>query len=193
MEINVGLPERFRQGATDLFWEGFGSKLRRPLGKSEAKAKEFLGLTFDPDNVLLAIEDDGVLGFMGVSDTDHPMKTDEWACARSVYGVWGAVWRLALLAPMEQKPPKDGLYLEWIAVSSSARGRGIGTQMMSQVEDVARERGLFHVALDVIDSNPRAQALYAELGYDVESTHTTGPFAWLYGFGKYTRMVKPLR
>jgi ribosomal protein S18 acetylase RimI-like enzyme len=53
------------------------------------------------------------------------------------------------------------------AVVPSLQGRGIGTALLYEAEEVAQNR-LFHaVVLGVEDRNPRARRLYERLGYDV--------------------------
>lgn len=55
--------------------------------------------------------------------------------------------------------------IEEIALLPGAQGRGIGTRLLRDVLDAARQRGV-PVRLSVFTSNP-AQALYARLGFTV--------------------------
>lgn len=50
-----------------------------------------------------------------------------------------------------------------------ARGRGIGSQVLSLVETAVREKGLHAIELFVLDHNPRARVLYERLGYRGQS------------------------
>lgn len=52
-----------------------------------------------------------------------------------------------------------------IAISSHMRGRGLGRQLLAEVLDVGRARGVETVFLEVRDSNAAALALYQSFGF----------------------------
>lgn len=52
-----------------------------------------------------------------------------------------------------------------IAVGDEARGGGIGTRLITDLMNLARERGAERLSLEVSVLNPRAQALYRRLGF----------------------------
>ncbi len=189
MEIGFGLTAESRLLAAKLLWEAFSGKLQRPLGEVE-RAQEFLAATLDPETTALTWGDEELLGAVVLTDAEHRSSSDDWEVAREIYGTVGAARRLALLAPLETTPPAGCLYVDWVAVAPQARGRGVGSKLLAFADEVAQDRGLSAVALDVVDSNPRAQALYCRLGFDVESTRSVWPFRWLYQIRSYTRMVK---
>lgn len=66
-------------------------------------------------------------------------------------------------------PPSraDMFYIGNVAVLPALRSRGIGRQIMAHMHAEARELGASLCALDVSAENPRAQALYTQLGYRV--------------------------
>jgi len=191
VEITFGLPPDSVDRASELMWEAFCGKLHRPLG-GEDRAKQFLIGILDPGTLVVARDGDELLGVMVLTDSEHLSHADEWAVARDIYGTFAAVPRLLLVAPLDTKPPPGCLYVDWIAVAPEARGRGVGSELLAFAETVAAQRGLPALALDVIDTNPRAQALYARLGFDVESTRSAWPFRWLYQVKSYTRMTRKL-
>lgn len=98
------MPKEHAASATEVFWDGFSSKFRKVL-RDPTRAKKFLLRTFDPETMMLVVDGSDVLGFLGVTDLDHPMQADEWAAARDIYGFLGALGRSLLLGPLEQKPP----------------------------------------------------------------------------------------
>lgn len=53
-----------------------------------------------------------------------------------------------------------------------ARGRGVGSEVVSLVEAAAREKGLHAIELFVLDHNPRARLLYERLGYVGQTDRT---------------------
>lgn len=80
-----------------------------------------------PNQITLAEDEDGVLGFAATEHGDNNV-TDLW------------------VAPNHQ-------------------GQGIGSQLMRQMEQRARDRGFDTVELEVMTSNTRALSLYKYLGY----------------------------
>jgi ribosomal protein S18 acetylase RimI-like enzyme len=59
-------------------------------------------------------------------------------------------------------------FIAYAAVEENVRNRGIGRALFESAEQVARERGLPHMALMVTDENEAALSLYAKLGYQTE-------------------------
>ncbi len=60
-------------------------------------------------------------------------------------------------------------YVEVLAVSEAAAGKGIGRALMEAAEGWARERGFVRVDLAVFANNRRARAFYEHLGYHAET------------------------
>ena len=60
------------------------------------------------------------------------------------------------------------LFIELLHLPESARGEGLGTSMMQQAEDFARNRGLAGVWLDTYHF--QARGFYEKLGYTVFGT-----------------------
>jgi len=66
------------------------------------------------------------------------------------------------------------------------RGFGVGTALLHVVKTEAQSRGLAHVRLDVIDTNPRTRALYLREGFVAGTPQHIGPLQWLLGFSTST-------
>jgi len=66
-------------------------------------------------------------------------------------------------------PPRraDLFYIGNLAIAPHLRGRGLGQRLLEHMHHEARSRGARLTALDVSVENPRAEALYARLGYEV--------------------------
>lgn len=63
---------------------------------------------------------------------------------------------------------KDGqLYLANLGVKPQLRSRGIGKALIEAAAQRARAQSLRQLVLDVSEKNPRAEALYQRLGFDV--------------------------
>ena len=68
-------------------------------------------------------------------------------------------------------PPTGGLhYLGYLGVSRDWRGRGVGKFLIEHLLEKGRAKGRKRAALDVSVENPRAQALYERLGFEVTKT-----------------------
>lgn len=63
--------------------------------------------------------------------------------------------------------------IENIAVAGMARRRGLGSRLLGELLDLARERGAESVFLEVRESNRAARALYEKWGF-VEAGRRTG-------------------
>lgn len=66
------------------------------------------------------------------------------------------------------RPPRDGeFYLGHLGVDPAYRGQGVGAQLVAWLLERGRQRGCRCAVLDVAEDNPRAQALYQRLGFEV--------------------------
>ena len=79
-------------------------------------------------------------------------------------------------APYQARAPIGRLYLDrtamvWrivdIGLTPSARGAGVGAALLEWVQSAARHAGAARVDLQVLLANPRAQALYRRLGFQI--------------------------
>lgn len=59
----------------------------------------------------------------------------------------------------------DWLFVEFLALPERYRGIDLGTKLLTQAEDIARDKGCVGVWLDTFDF--QAPAFYAKLGYEV--------------------------
>jgi GNAT superfamily N-acetyltransferase len=69
----------------------------------------------------------------------------------------------------------DGVYVNDIEIEAGYQGRGLGRATMLAAEELAREAGLRHIALNVFGWNGTAETLYRSLGYDTGWTQMTKP------------------
>jgi GNAT superfamily N-acetyltransferase len=107
----------------------------------------------------------------------------------AIYGWIGTLWRLPILALLERDVKPGILLMDGIFATTAARGKGVGTLLLQSNKAEAKRRDAHSVRLDVIDSNPRARALYERQGFVAQDTHSIGPLRHLFGFSKATTMV----
>lgn len=125
------------------------------------KATEFFEHVLDPAYAISATTPDGtILGVAGFKTANGSLSGGDLRDLVASYGWLGTAWRALLLALLERDLADDCLLMDGIFVEQSARGMGVGSALLGAIKAEAFKRGLSEVRLDVIDTNPRAQALY---------------------------------
>lgn len=146
-----------------------------------------------PDFALCALsEDGGLLGLAGFKTAQGGLIGGGFGDLAAIYGWPGALWRAPLLALLERDLEPEVLQMDGLCVAPQARGRGIGTALLDAIKALAAERGAVSVRLDVIDTNPRAEALYRREGFSPVSREALGPLRWVFGFRSSLRMKFPV-
>lgn len=189
-EIRRGFSEEHRKRAALLFWQAFSGKLGKFLGPDE-RALSFFESVLNPEFSLSAVAPDGrLLGIAGFKTSEGALADGKLKDTAAVYGWFGGLWRGLLLECLARDLEPDTLLMDGIFVSEEARGQGVGSVLLEAICAEARSRDLKKVRLDVIDTNPRAKALYERSGFVARSKKETGVFAGLFGFNYSTEMVR---
>ena len=186
--IQPGFSEAHRPEAARLYYAAFHDKLHRifdPAHKAHALFERIL----DPAYAISAVSEDGkLLGIAGYKTADGALTGGAFDDLRQVYGLWGAAWRAALASLLERDVRPNVLLMDGICVSKDARGLGIGTRLLHAIKHKAHDLGCASVRLDVIDTNPRAAALYRREGFKEIKTEHIGPLRHLFKFSTATQM-----
>lgn len=186
--IKFGFEERYRTEAARLFMEAFGEKLGKILGRGE-QAEAFIASLLQPDYAISAVSGSGeLIGIAGFKTKDGAFVGGSLRDLFKGYGYLGGLWRGIALAFLEREVERNSLLMDGICVARDARGSGVGTALLDEISQVASDRGMDDVRLDVIDSNPRAKALYIRRGFVEEETVHLGPLRYLFGFASATTM-----
>ncbi|PHQ83374.1 MAG: N-acetyltransferase [Thalassobium sp.] len=192
MIISSGFPERDRAQIAALYWEAFGQKLGRVMGPRD-RALQFFEAVLDPAHAICAHTANGdLLGVAGFKTHTGALVGGGMGNLARVYGWVGAMWRVALLALLERDTENDRFLMDGIFVAPAARGQGVGTALLDAIADKARSRGHSEVRLDVIDTNPRARALYERQGFVAIKTQDLGVLRHVFRFDSATTMVRDL-
>lgn len=186
--IRLGVPETLRAPATALYCEALQAKLTPFLGPAD-RAARFLAPAMRANRAFVATGKTGILGIAGFQKDGTGLFEFGLAQLWREYGVSGPV-RAVGLATLNRREEKDTLLMDGIAVAAEAQGRGIGTRLLAAICDHARNLGRSHVRLDVIDTNPRARALYERQGFVAGETVGLGPFRLIFPFRAVTAMRK---
>ncbi|MEM7613494.1 MAG: GNAT family N-acetyltransferase [Pseudomonadota bacterium] len=180
-----------RGTATALFWEAFRGKLA-PILRPEDKALRFLNRVADPSHTISATSGDTLLGIAGYKTTQGAFIGGELSDLTAIYGRLGGLWRGLALTVLERNVAAGTLLMDGIMVGKDARGQGVGTALLDAIKAKARTLGCTSVRLDVIDTNPRARALYERQGFVAEGSTNLGPLRHIFGFRTATTMVCPV-
>ena len=187
--ISDGFALGQRSKAIGLFWAAFRGKLY-PVMKPEQKALAFFDRVADPAHAISATASDGtLLGVAGFKTESGSFIGGDLKDLRAAYGFVGGIWRGLVLSLLERPLQPDTLLMDGIFVSEEARGRGIGSALLEAIKAKALACGCSMVRLDVIDTNPRARALYERRGFVAEHVSKTGPLRHVFGFQEATTMV----
>jgi len=190
--VSPGFTEAERPRAAALFWQAFAAKLNTVMGP-DARGLAFFEQALNPDFALVARDaTGGMLGLAGFKTHRGGLAGGSLSDLARVYGWLGALWRGVALSILE-RDLKPGIFqMDGIFVAAEARGQGVGTALLNAIKDEARRRDMTQVQLDVIDSNPRARALYEREGFRAIGEERTGPFRYLFGFDRATKMSWPV-
>jgi ribosomal protein S18 acetylase RimI-like enzyme len=174
------------ESAVPLIIDAIGSIAEQMTGETDSTAvqQELIQLFKREDNrhsyltTCIAERDDAIMGVMvlysGVDAIGLDVNLANWLHKKTGDNI---------IIPPEAHI--DEYYIDTICVNPDFRGRGIGSLLVVQAEEVARDAGFSKVALNVELEKEAAIRLYNRLGYDVSEP-------WeIYG-GLFHHMVKRL-
>lgn len=154
-----------------LILDALGNKFKPILGDSPL-ALRLLEKSINPDFCFTAIIDDKLAGMLAFQLEKQQCLSLKLMDILKVYGLRKGTVAAFKLLFLHHSSEDNDLYVEAVAVADSARGQGVGNQLFKALEGFAREKSISSLSLDVIGTNPKAQALYERLGFAV--THKTG-------------------
>ena len=195
----VGIPEQFRDRAAVLFEEAFGRKLAVAIQERE-KRMRLLQNCMLLDHAVAAFSEDDLLGMAGFHTSGASLTgtlfSGGWTSLGKLCSSMGLArgLRAALIFSLYERRPKPGeLLMDGIAVCSTMRGRGIGSELLRNIQSHAEEQGYTSIRLDVIDINPGAKKLYERMGFLVVKTDRFPFLRSILGFGGISTMEYPVK
>lgn len=188
--IQLGLPATLRPAAARLYWQAFGGKLGLVMGP-ESRALRYLEQVINPDQAFVALNPAGELvGIAGFKTPEGSFAGGSKPEMVAHYGRIGGWWRMVLLTRLSREIDNERFLLDGICVDPRQRGKGVGSALMQAICDEALRRGYAAVRLDVINTNWRAKALYARLGFQEEKSRSIVLLRYAFGFASSTTMVR---
>jgi ribosomal protein S18 acetylase RimI-like enzyme len=189
--ITRGFTEDERARVGSLYWEAFGRKLRSGFA-DQATGMAVVRAVLRPDHMLVARRGDDVVGVCGFYDAGTGAAELTWSRLRRTLSIPASLRASLVLSLLSRTNHPGSLVLDGICVDGSARGLGIGTALLSEAARHARRAGARAVRLSVVDSNPRARALYERQGFVAVDSGSLGPLSRVYGFDGYTSMERAI-
>ncbi|MET9572949.1 GNAT family N-acetyltransferase [Streptomyces virginiae] len=185
--VRRGLPAGAERRAAEMYWDAFGRKLGPALNPPD-KAVPFIAAHLNADRAVCALLDGQLVGLAGYQLGGRALTGGSACAVLHAYGHLRGLPRLLLLALFERHAAPGQLVMDGIAVDPGMRGRGVGSLLIEEVAAVAAEQHCREIRLDVIDTNPRARALYERRGFTATRTERTPYLRGLLGFGAVTTM-----
>jgi ribosomal protein S18 acetylase RimI-like enzyme len=190
IEIHLGLPERYRRQAAELFYEAFREKFQ-PLMTSSEHGVTILAKGLVPEMMIVALAGQQIVGAAGLYYHKKVFCNPGLSSFVEEFGWLSGFFRFVMFLLFIVGGDHD-LTIDAIAVTASMRGKGVGTQLLEVVFDFARQNGFKSVSLEVVDTNPAARRLYERLGFVPTKTRKYPYLRNLMGFSTATMMVKEI-
>ena len=187
------LPHELSAAAVYLFLDALGEKLVPVLG-DDARAQAVLENSLDPTRGIAAVCEGELVGLLAIKDREGGFIAPTLRAMTQTYGLLGGLYRMVGLAFLHHAVAPDEFYVDGVAVVGAMRGRGVGSQLFARFEKRALENGVRTLSLTVIDTNPRAEALYERLGFVRVKQERLWPLNRIFGlpFASGTLMVKKI-
>jgi ribosomal protein S18 acetylase RimI-like enzyme len=191
--------ENQKKQVSKLLFDAFREKFTYiwHMNKSEEHTLEFLYHNLNYNSCLYAIYEDNVVGVLGM-DNFKGVKLLQFSLKSQIesYGILGGLFRQCIQVVerifFSSKVDSKQSRVYPIAVSEKTRGMGIGKALLIKFEEYLKERGILSIALEVIDTNPRAKKLYEKMGYVVIDKKRTSFFTKEAGFDYMYFMTKEI-
>jgi ribosomal protein S18 acetylase RimI-like enzyme len=164
LEISLGLPDRFRTEAAVMFYEAFGEK-NQPLFGSKQTAIAIFDKAIDPELGMVAISQDRLVGLAGLRYDDRSFLRFHLSVFIQEMGFLKGMFGFFLFILFNHRVQQGELFLEVLIVNVESRSKGIGTLMLQEIFEFARQNQFHEIKLDVAAINPNARRLYERMGF----------------------------
>lgn len=188
------LPDKYKVSALWLYLNALNDIFKPVLGDDD-RAQEALIRDLDTQHCLIATCNQKPVGILGVGNRKGSFLNPTLKTMVGVYGAIQGTLRLCGLALLHHPTKPGEFYVEGVAVSEEMRGQGIGSRLFSQLEKMVLKKGAGTISLEVVDTNPKAKALYERLGFRAIKQKKIWPVNWFikFNFRSTTFMIKKIR
>lgn len=188
VKILRGLPSEFFEQATSIYASSLHAKLVPLMGDVD-RVVRVLAPALQPDRCVSAMVGGQLAGLAGFWLDGRGLFEPPWRQFRTEYGPLRGTLRMLALAVLERSKDKTSLLMDGIAVDPGFRSMGLGSRLLEEIKQTARDHGKQRVRLDVIDTNPRAQALYERHGFVAGQPHSISWLRFVFSFRTITAMT----
>ena len=194
IEIVRELTPAQRRQAARICFDAFAAKFRVFMLFEDDPQKGAAALCdcLNFEACFFALQGGKAVGLIGLDHGKTRFKHFSMRNLKRHYGLFGACWRVIFDKLYIHRIRPDELHIDSIAVSSDARGKGVGSLLIDAAFSHGCALGLKKATLEVVDTNPRAQALYERIGFAVTKTKRYGFLTRSAGFEAAAHMAKPL-
>jgi ribosomal protein S18 acetylase RimI-like enzyme len=191
--LQKGLPIEHTSSAADLFLNAFGPKFFPILGHGE-KTKKLIESSLNTNYCISALENGDLVGILAIQEKNKSFVDISFSNIKSKYGLLKGLIKAVLLSLFTYKPVDNEFYIECVAVTDSAQGKGIGTRLFNELFSQAVNEGIKKITLEVINTNTEAKSLYERLGFQIEKSSSIWPFNKMMGwtFNEVIKMKKSI-
>jgi ribosomal protein S18 acetylase RimI-like enzyme len=193
VQLKWGVSEKLRLPVAQLIYDAFSVKLRYTLGPRH-KGVHFIARSLKSEFGLVALQKGEFVGVAGAKTEDGELVDVNWGLWLRTYHIQ-AIRTFFIGVPFWYERKHPGMFrLTNLAIVDSARGEGIGTQIVEEFIRIGFEKGYRALKLEVINSNVRAKALYQRLGFEI-TRYSKIHFPWshLWGFTGVYEMTYSLK
>ncbi len=164
------------------------------LGEAD-RALRVLTQNINLNNCQTAFCNDRLVGILGLQTQAASFWNPTLSSFITEFGLFVGLTKYCGLHLLHHETESDEWYIDGIAVEAEMRGLGIGTKLLGHLEQKARKNGIYKITLEVINTNPRAEALYQRRGFREINRTDLWPFSRIYGFSfeSAIKMVKLLK
>lgn len=194
MNIYRKLPPEFADSAAELFAEAFEDKFSYFLG-SKASIQKIIPCLLNEEQVIVAVSQTReLLGIAGFSYKEKHMLSISIKAMIKQYGwIKGLYKTLQLSIYLPNEWAFTYLYVDAIAVKAGHRGKGISRLLINELDQIATEKGLTHLQLDVSDNNRSAIVAYERAGFHlIKSEELPHSISKRIGILRVNRMLRIL-
>ncbi len=179
-----------KEETIDVFLEGFGHMMK--FSKDNNELKSLFATAFHPSYIYACLENDKVLGILGIAlNNIRPIKLDYGKCV-SIYGkLKGSIICKQMNSIFQSQVVKKetDIYIDVLATTKKARGRGVATRLL--------EYAFFSLPnykecyIEVLSKNMNAKRLYEKSGF-IECKNMPFSFTTLMGLGYPIKLKRDL-
>ncbi|MBU7044917.1 MAG: GNAT family N-acetyltransferase [Theionarchaea archaeon] len=190
--IQFGISEDRKKKAAEIIYEALGTKLG-PIFGSKEKGIPLFSQYLCNERIIVALENDTILGVMGIQyEGKDFIDVSFWQLLRAVK--WKIFTFLFINLVYFSSVKSNEILVSVLAVDSSARGKGVGSALMTYIVDFARSHQCNRVFLYVVDTDKEAKVFYEKIGL-IEEKARTLLFPWnrLFEFTIVYEMVYALK